>query len=294
MPIKYQFFSPADAARVSRLQITARQVVEGVITGMHKSPHRGFSVEFSEHREYAPGDELRHLDWRAYARSDRYYVKLYEQETNLRATLVIDTSASMRFGSPTPKIDYARHLAACLAYLLSTQQDLAGLVAVDESVKLELPAGSSPAHLDQLFRSLEAIQPGNGTDLARQLHGLSERLPRRSLVILLSDLWVEPDELVKSLQHLRYRKHQGIVLHLLDKAEIELPYEQQVTFQDLETREKIQVDPADLRDVYRAAGAGVPGPDPPGRATTRNVEYHDLFIHEPYDKALVRLLTRRG
>src|SRR5688500_16363352 len=111
MPINYRFFSPADAAKVSRLQLTARQVVEGVITGQHKSPHRGFSVEFSEHRDYAPGDELRHLDWRAYARSDRYYVKLYEQETSLRATLVLDTSASMAFGTPTSKIDYARHLA---------------------------------------------------------------------------------------------------------------------------------------------------------------------------------------
>src|SRR5271156_3550474 len=145
MPIhRYEYFGKNDAARLSKLQFTARQVVEGVITGMHKSPHRGFSVEFSEHREYVPGDELRHLDWRAYARSDRYYVKLYEQETNLRATLVIDTSASMGFGSPTLKIDYARHLAACLAYLLSTQQDLAGLVAIDDSVRFELPAGSSP------------------------------------------------------------------------------------------------------------------------------------------------------
>src|SRR5277367_87490 len=136
MPIhKYKFFANTDAARVSKLQLTARQVVEGVITGQHKSPHKGFSVEFSEHRDYAPGDEIRHLDWKAYARSDRYYIKLYEQETNLRATLVLDTSASMRFGSPTPKIDYARHLAACLAYLLSTQQDLAGLVAIDESVR---------------------------------------------------------------------------------------------------------------------------------------------------------------
>src|ERR1700733_8806577 len=136
MPIhRYKYFAPDDAARVSKLQLTARQVVEGVISGQHKSPHRGFSVEFSEHRKYVPGDELRHLDWRAYARSDRYYVKLYEQETNLRATLVVDTSASMRFGSPTPKIDYARHLAACLAYLLSIQQDLAGLVTIDDMVR---------------------------------------------------------------------------------------------------------------------------------------------------------------
>src|ERR1700710_1581770 len=141
MPLpKYRYFAPTDAARVSKLQFTAQKVVEGVISGMHKSPHKGFSVEFSEHREYVAGDELRHLDWQAYARSDRYYIKLYEQETNLRATLVIDTSASMKFGQ---KLDYARHLAACLAYLLSSQQDLAGLVSVDEKINVELPPGSS-------------------------------------------------------------------------------------------------------------------------------------------------------
>ena len=149
MPIhKYKFFAPTDAARVSKLQLTARQVVEGVITGQHKSPHKGFSVEFSEHRDYAAGDEIRHLDWKAYARSDRYYIKLYEQETNLRATLVLDTSNSMSFGG---KLDYGRHLCACIAYLLSIQQDLAGFVAVDDSIKFELPPGSSPAHLDRLF-----------------------------------------------------------------------------------------------------------------------------------------------
>src|SRR5277367_444569 len=130
MPVpRYRYFSPADASRVSKLQITARQVVEGVLTGMHKSPHKGFSVEFAEHREYVAGDEIRHLDWKAYARSDRYYIKLYEQETNLRATLVIDTSGSMKFGN---KFEYARRLAACLAYLLAKQQDLAGLSAIDE------------------------------------------------------------------------------------------------------------------------------------------------------------------
>src|ERR1700723_658287 len=147
MPIhKYKYFAPTDAARVSKLQLTARQVVEGVITGQHKSPHKGFSVEFAEHREYVAGDELRHLDWKAYARSDRYYIKLYEQETNLRATIVLDTSGSMKFGN---KFEYARRLAACLAYLLAKQQDLAGLSAIDESIKFEMPPGSSPAHLDR-------------------------------------------------------------------------------------------------------------------------------------------------
>jgi uncharacterized protein (DUF58 family) len=290
MPVhRYRYFSPSDAARVSRLHLTARQVVEGIITGLHKSPHRGFSVEFSEHREYTPGDELRHLDWRAYARSDRYYIKLFEQETNLRATLVLDTSASMKFAG---KLDYARHLAACLAYLLAMQQDLAGLVAMDESIKVELPAGSSPAHLDLLFRKLEEIQPGEQTGLAAHLHGLCERLPRRSLVVLFSDLWLEPAELLRALRHLRYRKHQAIVLHLLDRAELELPYDRSLTFQDLESGERIQVDPADLRGTYQQE---VQSYLSAVRRTCNDsdVEYHELMIDEPYDKALVKLLRRR-
>jgi uncharacterized protein (DUF58 family) len=290
MPVpRYRFFTPSDAARVSRLQLTARQVVEGVITGLHRSPNRGFSVEFSEHREYVAGDELRHLDWKAFARTDRYYIKLYEQETNLRATLVLDTSASMNFGN---KLDYARHLAACLAYLLSMQQDLAGLVAVDDSIRAELPPGSSPAHLDLLFRSLEKLEANSSTDLPRQLHDLSERLPRRSLLILLSDLWVEPAELVRSLQHLRYRKHQAIVLHLLDRNEVELPYDRKLTFQDLETGEKLQVDPSELRETYQKQIHDF-------LASVRRacndagVEYHQMFVEEPYEKALVRLLSKR-
>src|SRR4051812_36424052 len=199
MPLpRYRYFTSTDAARVSKLQFTARQAVEGVITGLHKSPHKGFSVEFAEHREYVPGDELRHLDWKVYSRSDRYYVKLYEQETNLRTTIVIDTSGSMRFpfdpkakDAAGSKMDYAKHLAACLAYLLAHQQDLAGLAAVDDKVRVELPPASSATHLDILFKKLEELQPGTHTGLVEQLHHLSERLPRRSLVILITDLWVD-------------------------------------------------------------------------------------------------------
>ncbi|MBV8780691.1 MAG: DUF58 domain-containing protein [Phycisphaerae bacterium] len=274
---------------MSKLQLTARAVVEGVITGLHKSPHRGFSVEFSEHREYSAGDEIRHLDWRAFARSDRYYIKLYEQETNLRATLVLDTSGSMNFAG---KFDYGRHLAACLAYLLAMQQDLAGLAAVDEKLRVELPAGSSPAHLDRLFKNLEALKPGKNTDLVRELHELGERLPRRSLVILISDLWIDPADFTRSIQHLRYRKHQLMVLHLLDRAEVDLPYEGQITLQDLETDEKLQINAQDLRETYqqqvndylaairRACNDG-------------DAEYHPLFVDESYDKALIKLVSRR-
>ncbi len=294
MPIhRYKFFAPSDAAHISSLQLTARQVVEGVITGMHKSPHKGFSVEFSEHRKYFPGDELRHMDWRAYARSDRYYIKLYEQETNLRATLVLDTSSSMRFGN---KLDYARHLSACIAYLLAMQQDLAGLVTVDEQIRSELPPGSSPSHLDRLFKALESVEVGKGTHLAPALHSLAERLPRRSLVILLSDLWVDPEELSKAFQHLRYRNHQGVVLHLLDKAEVELEggaFDNRVTLQDLETNEKLEVDPADLRTAY-VEQVQTYLADIRRCCNGCDIEYHAMYTHEPYDKALVHWLSRRS
>ncbi len=291
MPIpRYRIFTPADAAAMSRLEFKARQVVEGVITGQHKSPHRGFSVEFSEHREYTPGDELRHLDWRAYARSDRYYIKLYEQETNLRATIVIDTSNSMRFAQ---KLDYARHLAACIAYLLSLQQDLAGLVAVDEQVRVELPAGSSAPHLDRMFRALEGIVATGNTDLAKQLHHLAENAPRRSLFILISDLWLEPDALIRALQHARYKRHQLLVLHLLDKAEIELPYDKQITLHDLETDEKIEVDADDLRPSYKAQVEAFLTLTRKA-CTDAGAEYHRLFVDTPYDRALISLMTRRS
>lgn len=294
MPIhRYKVFSPADAAHMSRLQLMARQVVEGVITGMHKSPHRGFSVEFSEHRDYVPGDELRHMDWRAYARSDRYYIKLYEQETNLRATIVLDTSASMQFGN---KLDYAKHLAACIAYILAMQQDMAGLVAVDEVIRTELPPASSPAHLDRLFKVLEAAEPGGETGLAPALHTLAERLPRRSLVILISDLWLDPAEMVKAFQHLRYRSHQGVVLHLLDKAEVDLEgkmFEQRVMLHDLETNEKLEVDPSELRATYvQKVQAYLT--DIRRSCSDCDVEYHPIYIHEPYDRALVHWLSRRA
>jgi len=291
MPIhKYTFFSPPDAARMSRLQFIARQVVEGIITGLHKSPHRGFSVEFSEHREYVPGDELRHLDWRAYARSDRYYIKLYEQETNLRATIVLDTSMSMQFAN---KMDYGRHLAACLAYLLANQQDLAGLVTVDDTIRLELPPASSPLHLDRLFKALEEAEPGRYTTLAQSIHQLADRLPRRSLVILISDLWLDSDQLVHALQHLRYRHHQGLIIHLLDKAEIDLSFDRQVTLQDLETGEKLQINPADLRETYRKNVQQYLN-DIRRCCSDSDVEYHPIYVHEPYDKALVQLITRRS
>lgn len=289
---RYRYFSPQDAARMGKLQLFAREVVEGVITGLHKSPHRGFSAEFSEHREYSPGDELRHMDWKVVGRSDRYYVKLFEQETNLRATLVLDNSASMQFGK---KMDYARHLAACIAYLLSRQQDLAGLCAVDDSIRVELPAGSSPAHIDRLFREFERLPAGKGTRLAESLHELADRLPRRGLVIVLSDLWLEPAGFLRALQHLRYRKHQAMMIHLTAPEELTLDspaMARQITLEDMEDGQRVAVDPREIREEYQTRVAEHL------KALKRGcvdcaAEYHAISVEQPYDKALIELVSRR-
>jgi uncharacterized protein (DUF58 family) len=286
---RYRFFGGDaaggdPAARLRRLELTVRGVVEGVFAGLHKSPHKGFSIEFAEHREYVPGDELKHLDWTVLARSDRYYVKQYEQETNLRATICLDASGSMGFsgaalssaltslkkklrprqaaapaGGVQPpggaggvtKFEYAAVLAASLAYLLANQQDLVGLAVFDTRVTLEIPQGNGPSHLDQLFKKLEAVIPGRETDVAATLHHLANKIPRRGLVILLSDLLDDPDRLLLALQHLKHARHQMIVLQVLDRAEVDLPLSRPVTFEDMEDAARLLIDPAQIRDDYR-------------------------------------------
>jgi uncharacterized protein (DUF58 family) len=265
-PPRYRFFAPAHAARLKGLELTVRGVVEGVYAGMHKSPHRGFSIEFAEHREYVPGDEIKHLDWTILARTDRHYVKQYEQETNLRGTICLDSSGSMGWrhteetstsseASKTPgnvtKFEYAAVLAASLAYLLSAQQDLAGLTLFDDAIRLQIPPGNGPSHLDQLFRKLEEAKPGNETDLAASLHQLATRIPRRGLVILISDLLDDPEKIIVALQRLKHARHQLVVVQTLDPAEIDLPFGKPVTFEDMENHARLQIDPKAIRTAYR-------------------------------------------
>lgn len=263
MPIhRYKYFHPTQAAQLRRLELTVRGVVEGVFAGLHKSPHKGFSIEFAEHREYVPGDEIKHLDWTVLARTDRFYVKQYEQETNLRATVCLDASASMGYGNATlngpggkkmtvTKFEYAAVLAASLAYMLATQQDVVGLVAFDKKIRLDIPQSNGPAHLDQIFTQLEKLVPGKTTDLAETLHTLANKIPRRGLVILISDLFDDTDALLKALQHLRHARHQMIVLQVLDRAETDLAYNRPVTFQDMEDGSKLQIDPKLIREDYQ-------------------------------------------
>jgi uncharacterized protein (DUF58 family) len=249
----YRFLDPADLARVKNLSLVARGVVEGFITGLHASPYKGFSIEFAEHRKYSPGDNPRHLDWRVLGRTDRLYIKQYEEETNLRAQVLLDTSASMgyRFGSGLTKLEYACYLTAVLAQLMIRQQDAVGLTTFDTDLRLDMAPRSSPRHFDEMMHQLEAVRPGTATDLAVTLNKLADRFKRRCLIVLISDLCDDTAAVERALHHFRHKRHEVIVFHLLDKAELEFPYRELASFIDMETGEQIQVDPTYVRDDYR-------------------------------------------
>ena len=291
---KYEYFEPEQMGKLQNLNLLARGVVEGFISGLHRSPHKGFSVEFSEHREYTAGDDTRHLDWVAYGRSDRYYIKQYEQETNLRAYILLDISASMtyRHSGQMTKYVYGCFLAACLSYLMCRQQDMVGVIAFDDDIRLHLPPGSTPAHLDRIFRGLEDLSPGKKTAMASTFHKLAASLAKRGLVIVISDLYDEPSEIVKALQHFVYKKHQIIVLHLMDPAELNFPFKKVQSFVDMETDDRIQVDPRYVREAYvEEVNAFVEHYRK--ECSDRNIEYALTPTDTPYDRMLLNYLARR-
>ena len=290
----YLYFEPERAAKLANINLLARQVVEGFISGLHRSPHRGFSVEFSEHREYSPGDDLRHLDWVAWGRTDRYYLKQYEQETNLRAYILLDVSGSMnyRFDAPLTKFQHGCYMAACLAYLMTRQQDMVGLVAFDEKIRLHLPPASSPAHLDRVFTGLEGLTPGRLTAVANTFHQLAERIAKRGLIIIISDLYDEQAAVLRALQHFCYKKHQLIVFHTFDPAELEFPFRRITNFVDLEAGERLQADPRLLRESYRTELAAFIDRYRK-ECSDRNIEYVTTMTSQAYDVMLLNYLARR-
>lgn len=243
-----------DSRVLSRLKaqpLYARRDVEGTVSGLHKSPHRGSSVEFAEYRQYVPGDDLRRLDWRVLARTDRYYLKEFEAETNLRAYLVLDVSGSMQFGSAdSTKLVYAKKLLATLAWLLIHQGDAAGLFAVGERTVLDIPPRRNPAHLQLILDSLADLKTGGRTGLAAGLHELAERIPRRALVILFSDCFCEAGELMAALQHLNFERHDVAVFHLLDNQEIRFNFDRPLRFIDLEGGAGQVAEPSVIRNEY--------------------------------------------
>ena len=246
-----KFLDPKVLNKITRLDLKARHIVEGFMGGMHKSPYHGFSVEFAEHREYAPGDDLKHLDWKVFGRTDRLFIKEYELETNLRSHILLDTSESMDYGSKeTTKLELASHIAASMAYLVLRQQDSVGMVCFDKEVKSFIPASSSMGHLRPILGTLASSTAQNKTDLGMVLNTLAERIQRRGLIVLISDLFDKPEAVLKSLQHFSHKRHDVIVFHVLDEYELTFPFERMTLFEGLEDYPKQLVDPRSLRKAY--------------------------------------------
>jgi len=290
----YVYFEPDKMGRLRNLGLMARQAVEGFITGLHRSPHRGFSVEFTEHREYSPGDDLRHLDWIAWGRTDRYYIKQYEQETNLRAYILLDVSASMnyRYEQALTKFAYGCYLSACLSYLMSRQQDMVGMIAFDEDIRFHIPPGSTPAHMDRIFRQLEAVEPGKQTAMADTFHKLADSIAKRGLIIIISDLYDDQEKIVKALQHFVFKRHQIIIFHVMDPAELEFPFKKILSFVDMETKEKLQVDPKFIREAYVGEVSAFVE-NYRKECGDRNIEYMLTRTDDAYDRMLLTYLARR-
>lgn len=291
----YRYLEPSALARVKNLSVVARGVVEGFISGLHSSPYKGFSVEFAEHREYTAGDDPRHIDYRMLGRTDRLYIKQYEEETNMRVQILLDTSGSMGYShdSKLSKLQYASYLTAVLSYLMTRQQDSVGLTTFDTDIRLDMPARSSPRHFNEMMRKLERIQPGHQTDIAETLHKLANRFKRRCLIVLVSDLYDEPEDVTRALHHFRHRRHEVIVFHVLDKAEIDFPFRQPVSFYDLETDQRIQVDPAYVRQTYRRQIEAFIE-DYRRTCAEAQIDYVNTDTTVPYDFMLSRYLAKRS
>lgn len=250
-----ELLTPELAGQLGRLDLVARLVVEGFLLGLHKSPYHGFSAEFAEYRQYIPGEPVANMDWRAYAKSDRHYLKVFTEETNLRATILLDCSASMDFSGDQRrpgKKRYAAYLAAALSYLLLRQNDAVGLLTFDQAPLVSVPARSLRRQFFQVLKVLDDLPPGTGTDLGAVLHRVAERVPRRGLVILLSDLMDDPARITAGLKHFRHRGHEVIVFQILDPREVALDYRGEVEFEALEQPgRRVRLEPAHLRDAYR-------------------------------------------
>ncbi len=246
-----RYLDPAIIARLGTIDLKARTIVEGFLTGLHRSPYKGFSVEFAEYRQYLPGDDLATLDWKVFARSDRHFVKKYEEETNLTCHLLIDVSASMGYASgPITKLQYASYLTGALAYLMHRQRDSFGLIAFDDSISALLPASARSGHLRAVLLALERLQMGTRTDVAKPLHDLAAAVRKRGMVVLVSDLLDDPASVLDGLKHFRYRGTDVIVFHILDPYELRFPFEHAARFRDMETQEEVMAVPGSVRADY--------------------------------------------
>ncbi|MFC5051703.1 DUF58 domain-containing protein [Rubritalea spongiae] len=291
--MEYPFLDPEVLGRLGAIPLESRQPMLGNVAGRHRSPNRGSSVEFAEYRKYVQGDDTRRLDWKAFARSDRYYIKEFEADTNLLAHMVIDTSGSMNFESKgEAKFDYAKKLAASIAYLAVDQGDAAGLSCIADKLNIEIPPRRRASHLQSIFKTLSETQPKGETGLIDGLHAIAEKVPRRGLIIIMSDLFCDSEAFSDVLQHLRYRKHDVVVFHLMDPQEIDFEFERPHRFVDLEDASTIVAEPTLIADEYRDIVQQFLV-DIKRRCHDANADYHLVRTTENYESVLSTFLLDR-
>jgi uncharacterized protein (DUF58 family) len=292
MPSRY--FDPEGLTRVGNMELVAKQVVEGFLTGRHRSPYHGFSVEYLDHRAYVPGDDLRGLDWKMVARSDKYYVKLFEDETNLRAYILLDCSQSMDFASNgISKLAYGSYLAAALAYLLIRQNDAVGLLQFDTGVRKYIPPKAHPSQFRRVLDQLDRTDAGGETDVGAVLHEAAERTKRRGLIIVISDLIDNEDNIASGLQHFRHNNHEVLVFHTLDDAELNFPYDRLTRFKDMEGAGRVVANPKRLRRRYLARMKEFTERIK-NDCFERKISYNLVNTSEPYDRFLAAYLDKRA
>jgi uncharacterized protein (DUF58 family) len=293
-PNPQRYLDPAILAKVGFSPLLARVVVEGFLSGLHKSPFHGFSVEFAEHREYVPGDDLKYLDWALYARTDHYYIKRFEEETNLRCHLLLDHSASMAYGTGAlTKWDYSCFLATCLAYLMVRQQDAVGLALFGATPGLFVPPRCRRSHLRQLMTAMVRGAPSGKTDVAASLRATVRKLKRRGLVVVISDLIDEPEETLKAIRLLAGHRHEVIVFHVQDATELDFSFEGAALFRDMETGEEMEIDPSSLRAEYLEQMQQLCEFYRKGLAEV-GIDYQMVNTRQSYDQVLSAYLNRRA
>jgi len=285
--------TPEIISRLNNLSLKARFVVEGFIVGLHKSPYHGFSVEFSEHRAYGAGDEIRHVDWKLWGKTDRFFIKQFEEETNLKSYLLIDQSLSMTYKSKNvSKLEYAQILAASLGYLMLKQQDAVGLILFDDQIRINIPARSKRSHLNIILSKMQNIKSSPETTIAPILHKTAEVIKKRGLIILISDLFDDPDEILSGLQHFRYKGHEVVVFHVLDPKELTLDFTQRTRFRDMESGEEIITDPWHIQVDYQKNMKQFCNYFK-SMCRQKNIDYVQLSTDSPLDMALSEYLIKR-
>jgi uncharacterized protein (DUF58 family) len=289
-----RFLDPEVLARLGSLELKARAVVEGLLSGLHRSPMKGFSVEFAEYRQYLPGDDLSAIDWKVYARTDRHYVKKFEEETNVDCHLLLDVSASMGYASgEVSKLEYGTLLAASLAYLMNRQRDAVGLTTFDETILSMVPPGVRPSHLRSILVTLDRLTLGRRTDVARPLHLLADAISKRGLIVFISDLLDEPERIIAGLRHFRFRGSEVIVFHLIDPAELTFPFERATRFRDVELGDEVMAVPSVVRREYLDALNSAL--DRYKRELgSEGIDYRVIDTSTPLEFALASYLSTRG